>query len=206
MQTSLIHASWKLLQQGMLLKKFNYFPSFLSTIVLNLIILYQVAITWIMMVGGDDFFAFVLSVFDSWLVVIPVAIWCIVLFFLMEFIVYVFEWGLIFLIHTFFRQEGSKYRYGRGFTEWLRNFLPILEYNGVMAFFQPLTLLTSYFFLLRIFGNEYIFAISILMLVYIIIAFIVSILFSYSRFFIILEKQSIFRAISSSVSMALDNI
>jgi len=75
-----------------------------------------------------------------------------------------------------------------------------------MALFKLLSIITFYIFLLRIFGQNYLFPISIGAIIYLVFAFLVNILFAYAKFFVIFEHKKAFEAISLSVRMALHNL
>jgi len=86
------------------------------------------------------------------------------------------------------------------------NFLPIFEMTNLLSIFKLLSIITFYIFLLRVFGREYFMNITIFMAVYLGFAFLVNILFSYARFFIIFENKKALEAMSLSVHMALTNL
>ena len=86
------------------------------------------------------------------------------------------------------------------------NFLPIFEISNSLAIFKLLSIITFYLFLLRIFGKEYFMIITICMTAYLGFSFLVNILFSYTRFFIVFEHKKAFEALSLSVRMALHNL
>ena len=75
-----------------------------------------------------------------------------------------------------------------------------------MALFKLLSIITFYILLLRVFGQDYLFPITIAMSIYLMFSFVINILFSYARFFVIFEEKKAFDAISLSVNMALNNL
>lgn len=86
------------------------------------------------------------------------------------------------------------------------NFLPIFELTNSLSIFKLLSIITFYLFLLRIFGKDYFMSITIMMTIYLGFSFLVNILFSYARFFIIFEHKKALEALSLSVRMALENL
>lgn len=86
------------------------------------------------------------------------------------------------------------------------NFLPIFELNNSLSIFKLLSIITFYILLLRVFGKDYFMSITIFMTIYLGFSFIVNILFSYARFFIIFENKKAIEALSLSVRMALSNL
>lgn len=86
------------------------------------------------------------------------------------------------------------------------NFLPIFELSNSLAIFKLLSIITFYLFLLRIFGKDYFMSITVFMVIYLGFSFLVNILFSYARFFIIFEHKKALESLSLSVRMALSNL
>lgn len=62
LQESVVGPAWELVMNTSLLKKFNFFPSFLSTLYLSGIILYQLAFAYVYIFElKDQFFALVIQ-------------------------------------------------------------------------------------------------------------------------------------------------
>ena len=96
--------------------------------------------------------------------------------------------------------------YGSAFSMGLRNFLPIFEAQNLMALFKLLSIITFYIFLLRIFGQDYLWPISIGMGMYLFFAFFLNMLFAYTKYFIVFDGKKAFEAMGESVAMAIENI
>lgn len=193
-----------------LLKKFNFFPSLLSTVYLSCIILYQLAFTYVYIFKlKDQFFALVIQWVHTsyfWQVIGALCIG-IVLYILT---VPIAEGGLISLIakkqEEDFELTKTTGWFGYGISRGLMNFLPIFELTNSLSLFKLLSIVTFYIFLLRIFGKEYFTGITIFMSIYLGFAFLINILFSYARFFVIFEKKKTLEALSLSVRMTIDNL
>ncbi|MDD5377188.1 MAG: hypothetical protein PHH16_03660 [Candidatus Gracilibacteria bacterium] len=207
---SIVGPAWNLVMSTSFLKKFNFFPSLLSTIYLGCIILYQISFTYVSVFHlKDKFFALIiqwvhLSYFWQ-------AIGALVIGIILYIIVTpIAEGGLISLIAK--RQDGSfeptntKGRVGYGISRGLMSFLPIFELNNSLSIFKLLSIITFYIFLLRIFGKDYFIVISIVMAIYLGFSFLVNILFSYARFFVIFEHKKALEALSLSVNMTINNL
>lgn len=210
LRESIVGPAWELVMSTSFLKKFNFFPSLLSTIYLGCIILYQLAFSYVYIFKlKDQFFGLIIQwVHTSYfLEVIGALIIGIVLYI---FITPIAEGALISLIAK--RQEGvfdaksTKGRVGYGISRGLLNFLPIFELTNSLSIFKLLSIITFYLFLLRVFGKDYLMSITILMSIYLGFSFVVNILFSYARFFIIFEHKKALEALSLSVRMALSNL
>ena len=63
---TIIKPAWEIARKADKIKKFNFFPSLLSTIYLSIIILYQTAFTYIEVFDKkDEFFKLVLNFFHN---------------------------------------------------------------------------------------------------------------------------------------------
>ena len=210
LREAIVGPAWDLVMHTSFLKKFNFFPSLLSTIYLGCIILYQLAFAYVYIFKlKDQFFALIIQWVHTsyfWQVLIALAIWVI----LYLFITPVAEWGLISLIAK--REEESKngintaWGFGYGISRGLMNFLPIFELSNALSIFKLLSIITFYIFLLRIFGQGYFVSITIIMTLYLGFAFLINILFAYAKFFIIFENKKAIESLSLSVQMALSNL
>lgn len=210
LREAIVGPAWDLVMSTSLLKKFNFFPSLLSTVYLGCIILYQLAFSYVYIFQlKDQFFGLIIEwVHTSYFLQVIGALVVGILLYI--FITPIAEGGLISLIAK--RQEGAfdskdiKGRVRYGLSRGLMNFLPIFELSNSLSIFKLLSIITFYLFLLRIFGKDYFTVITILMTVYLGFSFIVNILFAYARFFIIFEHKKALEALSLSVRMALSNL
>lgn len=206
LRENIILPAWELVNHESLIKKFNFFPSLLSTIYLGCIVLYQLAFSYVYIFHlNDQFFALVIqfvhqSYFSELLIGLLVGL---ILYFS---ITPIAESGLIALIGKKSENKDDTSGYSYGISRGILNFLPIFELTNTMALFKLLSIITFYLFLLRVFGQDYLGIISAAIIIYLAFAFIVNILFSYARFFVIFEEKKAFEAISLSVRMALDNL
>lgn len=203
---SLVAPAWKLINQASLIKKFNFLPSFFSTLILSVIVTYQSAITAVMVLHTQGaFFSWVLSETGSlafWETVAAV----VVAFVLVEMLITVYEGGLLSLVRAFCQRQDARYTYLHGLAAGLRSFLPVLEFDAFTKMFHPLTIATSYIFLLRIIGVEYVWLITAFALPYCLVAVVINVFISYARFFIVFEGKGLFAALSASTGMALEHL
>ena len=198
--------AWELVLKASLIKKFNFFPAFLSTLYLTLIVFWQIGYTYVYIFEQkDQAIALLLEVIHQsyfW----QAAGVLIFIFLLYVFVVPLARGGLLSLIEGFLEKDRKKYQMGYGISQSLLHFLPIFEYQNFMAIFRLLSIVTFYISCLRILGFGYFGLITTSVLTYLLCAIIINILFSYTRFFIIFEKKPLFTAISLSTHMALKNI
>ncbi|HRI36154.1 MAG TPA: hypothetical protein PK765_03695 [bacterium] len=218
MAKQVVEEAWEILTNEPNMKRFNFFPSILSTIAIGEILLYQIAFIYVQIFGlSHDFFDRVLGVVED---VHGKTIWGYVAAFVLVYAliavaVPIFQGGLLALIDkniriargelptsTERREHFYSYALSRGFIK----FFPVFELNNIMIPFSLVSILIMYSWGLRIFGMESIWIISVVMGIYLLVSITANILFSYSRFFIIFEDKSPFEAIGASIEMALDNL
>ncbi|EKE27182.1 MAG: hypothetical protein ACD_4C00009G0001 [uncultured bacterium (gcode 4)] len=206
MKSNIIVPSWDLVTKASVIKKFNFIPSFLSTIYLSFVVLYQLAFSYVYILWQKDrFFSWVIEITHQTYfieVVIIVLLW---------FLSYVFlkplsESWILCLIDAYYKKDDLRYKFSYGISRGLINFLPVFEFYNFMSLFKLLSIITVFLFSLRTFWQGYAFSLSMIFLVYLIFSFAMNILFAYSKFFIIFEKKWLFEAVSLSTKMTLDNM
>ncbi|EKE27672.1 MAG: hypothetical protein ACD_3C00174G0004 [uncultured bacterium (gcode 4)] len=198
--------SWELVNHANVIKKFNFLPSLLSTIYLSVIVLYQVAYSYIIIFQKkDEFFSLVINfIHQSYF--IEVVIWAIIWLLLYLLLQPIAEAWILFMIDAFSKKEESKQKISYWISQGILNFLPLFEFHNFMWLFRLLSIVTFYFLLLRVFGQDYAVPISIIMGIYMIFAVWINLLFVYTKFFITFEKKSVFEAISLSTRMTLNSM
>lgn len=101
------------------------------------------------------------------------------------------------------KKAGEKVRVSDGIAFGMLVFLPLLEYHLLIKAFSLFSLFTEAAFVVRNLGTEafsYLFPIFILIAV---IGFALTLLFTYSEFFIILEKRPVLSAIGKSTKLVI---
>lgn len=189
------------------LKKLNFFPSLIGMLWLLLIIIYQAVFTYVIIFQKKDvFMEFLLNTVHKDYFG-EVIIFLISIFALYLFISPLTEGGIIEMIHSYRKSGGTKvHRTFQGIFDGFRHFLPLFEAHNLIAIFRPLTIITFYIMLLRLFGVWYFAPISYLMLTYLIFAFFLNMCFAYTKFFIIFEHKPVIGAMSASTNMAMRHI
>ncbi|MBP6981632.1 hypothetical protein KBB25_02555 [Candidatus Gracilibacteria bacterium] len=205
--TSIALSAWEMVTNFPSLKKLNFFPSFIGMFWLMMIIVYQVVFTYVIIFQKKD--AFMESALE---LIHKDYFGNVLIFFGTIFILYIFispltEGGMIEMIHSYKKTKGAKvHRTFQGIFDGFRHFLPLFEAHNVIAIFRPLTIITFYIMLLRLFGREYLAPVSYVMLVYLIFAFFMNMCFAYVKFFIIFENKAVIPALSASTNMAMRHI
>ncbi len=174
---------------------------------LFLILLYQLTFTYIIVFHQKDKFIQLISDFVHKDYFSEVLIGLAAIFLLYMILAPIAEGGIIEMIHSYRKTNGEKVRRTfQGIFDGLRHFLPLFEAHNVVSIFRPLSIITFYIFLLRIFGTVYLVPISYLMGGYLIFAFFLNMCFAYTKFFIIFEHKSVVPALAASTSMAVRHI
>lgn len=207
MKEDIVIPAWEVASQSSGIKIFNFIPSLLATMYLSLILLYQVAWTYINIFNlKDEFFSIIINfVHTSYFGEVVVGF--IIFFFLYILVSPIAEGGVVSLIDAECRNADSReksinYALGRGF----KYFLPVFEANNITSLFKLLSIITFTIFLIRLLGVQYLGFIFTAMGFYFLLAMLINIFLAYTKFFIILEQKKAFEAIVASSTMALDNL
>lgn len=207
MKESIVLGAWEVITRYHSLKKLNFFPSFVGMLWLFCILIYQITYTYVIVFKKKDEFFSRLAQFahaDYFVEVLLVLVGIFVLYMFLEPIA---NGGVIQMIDSYKKTHGEKpHRAVQGFFDGLRHFLPIFEVHNITGIFKPLSIITFYILLLRLFGLGYATSISIIMWIYLFFAFFLNMCFAYSKFFIIFEHKTALASLGLSTGMALRHI
>lgn len=199
--------AWEMVTRFTSLKKLNFIPSLIGMTWLFLVIIYQITFTVVVVFKQKDRFLQYLSNFMHKDYFTEVLVGFTLLFILYIFVAPLAEWAIVEMIHSYRRSEGKKvHRTLQGVFDGFRHFLPLFEVHNVIAIFKPLTIITFYILLLRIFGKQFFVPITYIMSAYLIFAFFLNMCFSYAKFFIIFENRWVIQSLSFSTGMAVRHI
>lgn len=207
MKESIVLNAWELITRYHSLKKLNFLPSFVGMLWLFMLLIYQITFTYVYVFHKKDEVLSALAKFahtDYFTEVIVTLASIFLLYMILEPIA---NGGIIQMIDTYRKTNGEKaHRAVQGFFDGLRHFLPIFEVHNITGVFRPLSIITFYILLLRLFGVQYAASISILMGIYLVFSFFLNMCFAYAKFFIIFEHQTAIVALGKSTGMALRHI
>lgn len=207
MKESIVLSAWEMVTKFDSLKKLNFIPSFMGMLWLFVILFYQLTFTYIYIYNKKDEAMEVLAKFlhnDYFGETILVLGSIFILYMLLEPIA---TGGMIEMMHSYKQHKWEKNRRSwQWFFDGLRHFLPIFEAHNLTAIFRPLSIITFYILLLRVFGREFIVPVSVVMGIYLLFAFCINICFSYAKFFIIFEHKKAVESLSASTGLAMRNI
>lgn len=207
MKESIVLNAWELITRYHSLKKLNFFSSFVWMLWLFCILTYQITYTYVIVFQKKDelFSALARFAHTDYFNEVLITLWSIFLLYII--LEPLTNWWIIQMIDTYRKTNGEKYhRAFQGLFDWLRHFLPIFEVHNITGIFRPLSIITFYILLLRLFGINYAVAISIVMWVYLVFAFFLNMCFAYSKFFIIFEHKNAIDSLWASTGMALRHI
>lgn len=113
------------------------------------------------------------------------------------------EGGLIQMIARKYNKQQPRIIDGIGYG--FASFLPLLEYHAISKSFSVFTVITTGALFLRNTEIETFQLLSIPMVFIGLVGLIMTILFTYTDFFIVIDKEDIFKSISKSCSLVLTN-
>ncbi len=207
MKEAIILPAWETVTHFHSLKKFNFVPSFVGMLWLFLILIYQITFTYVYVFGKKDEVLSGIAKFahTDYFGETLIALWSVlVLYILLEPIA---TWGIIQMIDSYKKSHGENpHRTFQWIFDWLRHFLPIFEIQNLTSIFRPLSVITFYILLLRLFGKDYLVMISTIMGIYLIFSFCINMCFAYSKFFVIFENKWALESLGASTGLAVRHI
>ena len=156
MKEKIVLQSWELITEFHSLKKLNFFPSLFGMLWLFLILIYQITFTYVYIFHKKDEVLTALANFAHNEYFSEVLVGLSVIFLLYMILEPIALGGMIQMMDSY-RKNGKEkaHRTFQGIFDGLRHFLPIFEVQNLTAIFRPLSIITFYIFLLRIFGVTY---------------------------------------------------
>ncbi len=207
MKENIILPAWETITQYHSLKKLNFIPSLVGMIWLFCILIYQATFAYVNVFKKEDQVLSVLADFahKSYFFETLIALgWILLLYILLEPIA---TGAIIQMIDTYKKTKWvNPHRTLQGIFDGMRHFLPIFEVQNLISIFRPLTIITFYILLLRLFGREYFTMISVAMGIYLLFSFFLNMCFAYSKFFIIFEGMKAIESLSASTWLAVRHI
>lgn len=207
MKEHIAEKAWEMVTDFSSLKKVNFFPSLIATSWLFLVLLYQITFTYVTVFKKKDAFFETLSRFIHQEYFIEVVILLVVILFLYVIIAPLAEGAIVEMIHSYRKTDGKKrHRSLQWVFDGFRHFLPLFEVHNLIAIFRPLSIITFYILLLRLFWLKYFEAITWTMTIYLFFSFFLNMCFSYAKFFVIFEDKKAIESLGASTGMAVRHI
>ncbi|MDD2516135.1 MAG: hypothetical protein PHO80_04340 [Candidatus Gracilibacteria bacterium] len=206
MKEDIILPSWELVNKASLIKKYYFIPAFIMTVYLTFIVAYQTAYTYINIFGlkSELISWFYNFIHQGYFYIILIS--AIVMFITYIFIIPIAEGGVITLIDAYYKKDTKKYTISSGISGGLLGFLKIFEYINFTAIFRPIPITTFHIFLLRMMSSNYLVPLMISYSTCLFFSFFINTLFAYTKIIIILEDLPLFKAMSKSVHITINNL
>ncbi len=196
--------AWDIIKDDTKIKTFYIIPWLLSILFLTILLVYQSIYTYVELFWNKEAaLEVILKFFHSEYIlesIISVAIFLIIYFILTP----IFEWWLIKYIDL--KNNNSDISKSEAFWHWLYNFFPLFEYNNLFSEFKIISIINWFLFMLRFFWIEYISILIYVFLILLFFAILLNILFSYSKYIIILENKWVFESIWISCKITIFNL
>ena len=203
LKEKIIIPSWDIIQDDSNIKKYYLFPGMLSIIFLTILLVYQSIYTYVEIFWKkEEALIIILKFFHSWYItetIIGILIFLIIYFIIIP----IYEWWLIKYIHK--KHIWEEITTGEAFSQWIYSFFPIFEYNNFFSEFKIISILNGYLFTLRFIWFEFINNISYIFIILLFIWIVINILFSYSKYIILLEDKWVFKSIWLSCRITILN-
>ncbi|MDC0506152.1 hypothetical protein OAN96_01005 [Candidatus Gracilibacteria bacterium] len=204
LKQKIIIPAWEIIQEHSTLKKFYFLPGLLSIIFLSVLLVYQAIYTYVEVFGyKEEAFQVILGFFHS-SYAFEAIVGGIIFFLVYIVIAPLFEGAMIKYIESVNNEKDTSV--GDALGMGIYRFLPLFEYNNIFSEFKLISILNAYLFMIRFLGIEYISYLSGVFVFVFIFSVVLNILFSYSKYFIVVENKKVFPAISASSKLAILNI
>lgn len=186
------------------IKRYYFIPWLFSIIFLTILLVYQSIYTYVELFWNkDEALQIILKFFHSEYA-LEIIISAIIFIILYIVIIPLFEWWLIKYIDK--KECLVNCDCSENLSHWLMRFLPLFQYNNMFSEFKFMAVVNWYLFMLRFLWLDYITALNYTFFFLLIFSSIINILFSYSKYFIVLEDKHMFEAISASSKLAIYNL
>ncbi len=201
---NIIQPAWNLIANDSKIKKFYFLPGLLSIIFLTLLLVYQFVYTYVVIFKQQEkALEVILDFFHSAYVTEVLITWAIFLL-LYIVIIPIFEGWLISYIDK--KNQNSMESSYDFVWAWLYRFLPMFEYSNSTSQFKIISLLNLYLFSIRFTWLEYIALDNIIFIILLVIWIIINIMFSYSKYIIVLENKKAMESMWKSTKITILNI
>lgn len=201
---NIIQPAWNLISTDSKIKKFYFLPGLLSIMFLTLLLVYQFIYTYVVIFKQEEKALKVILNFFHSTYVTEALVWAWIFLLLYILIIPIFESGLITYID---KKNNNTLDNSYDFIWiWLYRFLPMFEYSNSTSQFKIISLLNLYLFAIRFTGLEYIFLDNIIFGLLLFIGIIINIMFSYSKYIIVLENKKSMESMWKSTKITILNI
>lgn len=203
-KNDIIFPAWMIAKEDLKIKRFYFLPWILSVIFLTAILVYQSIYTYVVIFWKkEEALLLILDFFHSqylWQIIISFIIF--VIFYLI--VSPIFEGSLIKYIDSKVKSEDLTI--WDCVWVWIYKFLPIFEYNNIFSEFKLISILNAYLFVIRFVWLTYIKETSYFFIWIFLLWMVINLMFSYSKYEIVLGNKNAFQALWVSSKITILNI
>lgn len=204
LKDKIIIPAWELIKDDSKIKKYYILPWLLSILFLTVLLVYQSIYTYVEVFWKkEEALVIILKFFHSDYI-LEILIFTIIFLVIYFLLIPIYEGWLIKYIHK--KSINEEISTAEAFWQWLYKFFPLFEYNNIFSEFKLISILNGYLFTIRFIWMEYIGTLSYIFLILFLLWVVFNIFFSYSKHIIILEWQSVFKAIWVSSKITILNL
>jgi len=204
LKDKIIIPAWELIKDDSKIKKYYILPWLLSILFLTVLLVYQSIYTYVEVFWKkEEALVIILKFFHSDYI-LEILIFTIIFLVIYFLLIPIYEGWLIKYIHK--KSINEEISTAEAFWQWLYKFFPLFEYNNIFSEFKLISILNGYLFTIRFIWTEYIGTLSYIFLILFLLWVVFNIFFSYSKHIIILEWQSVFKAIWVSSKITILNL
>ncbi len=204
LKDKIIIPAWELIKDDSKIKKYYILPWLLSILFLTVLLVYQSIYTYVEVFWKkEEALVIILKFFHSDYI-LEILIFTIIFLVIYFLLIPIYEGWLIKYIHK--KSINEEISTAEAFWQWLYKFFPLFEYNNIFSEFKLISILNGYLFTIRFIWTEYIGTLSYIFFILFLLWVVFNIFFSYSKHIIILEWQSVFKAIWVSSKITILNL
>ena len=201
---NIIFPAWQIIKNDNKIKNFYIIPWIISIIFLTILLVYQSIYTYVEIFWKKEKALIIILKFFHSDYVFEVVLTSIIFLIIYFFLIPIFEWWLIKYLEN--KNKGNNISIGEIFWLWIYKFLQMFEYNNLFSEFKFISVLNGYLFSIRFVWIEYIQRINYIFIIIFFFSFVINILFTYSKYIMLIENKSIISSIWISSKITIINL
>ena len=201
---NIIFPAWQIIKNDNKIKNFYIIPWIISIIFLTILLVYQSIYTYVEIFWKKEKALIIILKFFHSDYVFEVVLTSIIFLIFYFFLIPIFEWWLIKYLEN--KNKGNNISIGEIFWLWIYKFLQMFEYNNLFSEFKFISVLNGYLFSIRFVWIEYIQRINYIFIIIFFFSFVINILFTYSKYIMLIENKSIISSIWISSKITIINL
>lgn len=204
LKEKIVIPAWNFIKNDSKIKIFYLIPWLLSIIFLTAILVYQSIYTYVELFWNkEEALVIILNFFHSDYI-FEIIVTSILFLILYIFTIPIFEWWLIKYLN--YKNTENELSITDSIWQWIYKFLPLFEYNNIFSEFKLISIINAYLFTIRFIGINYFKHVSYAFIIIFIFWLIINLLFSYSKYIIVLDNKNVFKSIWISSKITILNL